>query len=235
MFAADSDQKTLWKHTVSNKEDWHRPVGDLRWLSQESSEVSIDAGRFTELKGIEKHVLDVLGAGVGQHWHETFAYRRRGEDTLSWGEPDEWINVQWLRTLSLRGARPLSGLIDRLRESYASLQEALESARLHLLNEIYEFRDHERVLTFLSEHPVLIVFLEESYVYLQTHFGVKARYVLEVVDDPEVSNRRSLVVYIVVSLSIDEALTKLDLLDRDWYLRHIDEVGELVNFNLEFE
>lgn len=211
------------------------PIGSLGWLvgEQENSEYLSDEPVLAS--HIERYMVDVLGATVERDRFETFAYRRRGEDTLTWGEPDEWMVVQWFRLLSQLGTGFPSRLEGRLWKSYTAFREALIRTRIFAIGQIFELRDTKSVRNFLCKNPSLLSFLDESYFYLRKHFGIEARFILEIVKYPDDLSVESLVVFIATSLSVDEALTKLDALDYDWYLEQADRVGELVNFNIELQ
>lgn len=222
--------------TVEPIGDLHTsPIGNLSWLSGQEAHVLTHIDEETITKQIDRDMVDVLGATVEQDMEETLAYRRRGEETLTWGEPEDWIVVQWLRSLSQYSTQLPSALVERLRKSYTSLQEALESARFSIIGQYYELRNEEQVRDFLRNHPTLVGFLIDSYPYLHKHFGDDSKYILEAINYPEGSDFESLVVFIATSLSVDEALSRLDAVDREWYLDQLDLVGELVNFNLEMQ
>jgi hypothetical protein len=121
-------------------------------------------------------------------------------------------------------------------ESKLNEKEAVEqwlpipnSSRLH---ELYEFRADNHIIDYLQSHSELINFLLESHYYLEKYFGVSAKFELEVVQDPEAQHEQ-LIVYINIPLPVDEALTRLDRFDNDWFLDHINLLGHLINFNLE--
>jgi hypothetical protein len=112
------------------------------------------------------------------------------------------------------------------------LEEIIHTASSYKLEELYEYRNSDEVIDYLQSHPELINFLQESYCYLLKHFGTTAKIALEVVRDPEAQSKQ-LIVYVNTSLTIDEALNRLDSLDSEWFLDHISLVGHLINFNLE--
>ncbi len=86
----------------------------------------------------------------------------------------------------------------------------------------------------MHAYPQLVEVLLEAHVYLQKYFGPDPRVTLEVVSDPEVEGMDELFAYIVTTLSVDEALARLDRLDEEWFLDQIDRVDGRFNFNLEF-
>jgi len=100
------------------------------------------------------------------------------------------------------------------------------------LEDLYEHRDSEEVAHYLLSYPRLINFLHESYDHLLKLFGASARFALEVVQDPE-AQYKQLIVYINTSLPVEAALSRMDRLDREWFLDHVKSIGHLINFNLE--
>lgn len=117
---------------------------------------------------------------------------------------------------------------------YATLPDITESRRLHPLEEIYSLRDAAAVRRFLHTYPQLVEVLLEASVYLQKHFGPDPQVTLEVVSDPEVEGVEQLFAYILTSFPVDDALTRLDKLDEEWFLDQLDRVDGRFNFNLEF-
>lgn len=82
--------------------------------------------------------------------------------------------------------------------------------------------------------PSLLDWLVRSHAVLIAYFGSNAKFVLEAVDDPDVTGATNLVVYIMTRLAIDEAKRKLDAFDNDWFFDQIDMVGNKIFFNLAF-
>ena len=103
------------------------------------------------------------------------------------------------------------------------------SSRLH---ELYEFQGTNHINDYLQSHSELINFLLESHYHLEKYFGTSAKFELEVVHDPEAQHEQ-LIVYINTSLSVDEALIRLDRFDNDWFLDHVNWIGHFINFNLK--
>jgi len=46
---------------------------------------------------------------------------------------------------------------------------------------------------------------------------------------------KQLIVYINISLPVEAALSRMDRLDREWFLDHVKSIGYLINFNLDVE
>jgi hypothetical protein len=173
-----------------------------------------------------ERVLDALSASAWQTSWQTFGYQWRGEDTLNWGNLDNWIRIKWIGCL-IESARKYTCLMQ-----YGVLRDIVRSTRLHRLEEMYSFCDAAAVRDFLQTHPHLIEVILEAYPYLVKHFGPNPQVMLEVVRDPEAERLEQLFAYILTSLDADEALARLDRLDEEWFLDQSDRVGDLFNFNL---
>jgi len=180
-------------------------------------------------EALSKLVLEALGASAWQSSQQTFGYRWRGEDTLDWGNLENWIQIKLARDLVESARVPT-----RLMEYDALRQFIVESSRLRRLGEFYSFRDMPPVRRFLRAHPQLTEVLLEAHAHLQKCFGPDPQVALEVVSDPEAEGPDELFAYILTSLPADEALARLDRLDEEWFLDQLDRVGTFFNFNLEF-
>ena len=181
-------------------------------------------------EALSRLVLEALGASVWQSSQQTFGYRWRGEDTLDWGNLENWVQIKLARDLVASSP----GAQIQLAEYGALRQFIVESSRLRRLGEFYSFRDMPPVRRFLCAHPQLIDVLLEAHTYLEKHFGPGPLVTLEVVSDPEAADWDQLFAYILTSLPVDEAQARLDRLDEEWFLGQLDRTGDLFNFNLEF-
>jgi hypothetical protein len=176
------------------------------------------------------HILDVLSASAWQTSQTTLNYRWRGEGTLNWGDPKDWTQTGWV--LCLIGAS-LDDYYNVCLEQYGALQDIVRVTRLQKLDKMYHSRDAIVVQRFLQDHPHLIDMVFEAYPYLMKHFGPAPQFVLEVVSDPEADGWDQLFAYIVTSLPVNQALTRLERFDEEWFLGQLDRVGDLFNFDLE--
>jgi hypothetical protein len=86
---------------------------------------------------------------------------------------------------------------------------------------------------FLQEHKELVSLLNEAYQELRKYFSTEDLK-LELVADAEIAEDRQLFVYIFTSLSVTDALDKLDEFDECWWLDRIERANGLLNFNLRF-
>lgn len=118
-------------------------------------------------------------------------------------------------------------------ENYASLAFAGD-ARFRKIQDLYTFRNEAAIRKFLSKNAALMNVLIEAYPHVVRYFGDQSRIVLERVKDPEIQDADQLVAYVMTSLSVDEALERLNRLDEEWFLEQFDRVDGLLNFNLEF-
>jgi hypothetical protein len=86
---------------------------------------------------------------------------------------------------------------------------------------------------FLQAHQELVSLLNEAYQELRKYF-LSENLKLELVSDPEIAGEQQLFVYIFTSLSVTDALNKIDDFDDRWWLAQIDRANGLLNFNLRF-
>lgn len=89
------------------------------------------------------------------------------------------------------------------------------------------------IADFLQGHKELISLLNEAYKELRKYF-LTEDLKLELVSDAEIAGDQQLFVYISTSLSVTDALKKLDKFDEQWWLDRIDRANGLLNFNLRF-
>jgi hypothetical protein len=183
----------------------------------------------SDIEDLRNLVLDALAPSAWQSSQQTFGYRWRGEDTLDWGNLENWIQIKLARDLVESARVPT-----RLMEYDALRQFIVERSRLRQLGEFYSFRDALAIRGFLRAHPQLTEVLLEAHAHLQECFGPDPQVALEVVSDPEAEGPDELFAYILTSLPADEALARLDRLDEEWFLDQLDRVGTFFNFNLEF-
>lgn len=173
-------------------------------------------------------LVNVLGvAAWDEAYEQTFAYRWKGKDTLTWGNPDEWVFINWLRNRI--GVRQPS---EESLGQEKNLRAVIDLARLVRLQSLYRFHDIDKVKRFLLEYPAIMPSLLDARAALRKFFG-DTSISLEVVYDPEISNAKQLFAYIKTTLSPDRALEQLDKFDEAWYLKQAPEIGGILNFSLE--
>lgn len=89
-----------------------------------------------------------------------------------------------------------------------------------------------KVLDFLKERETLASFLiEDAYSKIREYFPTE-ELVLDVLTDPE-TNEKILIAFIRTDLSPEDALSKLEKLDEDWWLSAASRVEKLC-IHLEF-
>ena len=146
-------------------------------------------------EALGERVLDALAASVWETFWHTSSYRQKGEDTLNWGDPYNWIQIKWMRCL-VEGPPEHSSCL----RQYGALRKVITSTRLHKLEEVYPLRDALVARHFLLSHPQLIGVLLEAHPYLLKYFGPDLQVALKVVRDPEAEDSEQLFAYIFTSI-----------------------------------
>jgi hypothetical protein len=113
------------------------------------------------------------------------------------------------------------------------VEPGADTANIRELERLFAFRDAADVLEFLAGNPFLSHLLAESYDAIERYFP-GSRLCLEVVNDPESSSDRQLVLFILTSLPPQEAMTALSELDRDWWLDALEAAQGKLCVTLEF-
>ncbi len=121
--------------------------------------------------------------------------------------------------------------IKRFKELFALIEEftGLEYLRREVtsLNRIYTFRNPAEIYEFLSDNVYLIPQVVEAHKKIKEYFP-SSDLVLEVVTDPEAPDEKELVIFIHTNLTPDEALDRLEMFDRNWWLdASLDTEGKL--------
>jgi hypothetical protein len=94
------------------------------------------------------------------------------------------------------------------------------------------YRNPEAVKTYLTHNPEIEKFLGESQPALVSCFERPVDIVLELIVDPE-DGHEHLVGWIQSTDAVNKALEKLERFDEDWFLDHINDIGDKFSFNLE--
>ncbi len=211
-------------HSGLTSESLKHPVNPLTSKNQ-----VLEASKESEaLLARERVVFNVLASTVSQDLSDSQLYRSHGQESWSWGDPDEWIKIQWLIN-ALFGRDSALAL-----KQYPTLGQIVNDVQIGELEHYYHLRNAQQVREYLQSYPQLLQFLLDSYKRLRKYFGFEAKFELEVVTDPEVEYQtRFLFVYIRTSLDVDDALARLEQFDDEWYLDRFDKFGALVNFNLD--
>jgi len=129
--------------------------------------------------------------------------------------------------------------IERFKELFELIEKVFVGLEylhreLTLLNRIYTFRKPSEVSDFLSDNVYLVPLLVEAYGKIREYFP-SAKLILEVVADPEADKEKELVIFICTNLPPDEALDRLELLDRNWWLDASLDSSEKLCIHVEFK
>lgn len=200
------------------------PLDSTGWLASD-----ILGHKQDERDSFSKYIVDVLGVSAwDEAYDQTTGYRWKGKDTLSWGNLDEWVSINRIRELVRTGQKNTKTFV-----AETELRAVLIGTRIAKLEQTYFFSKPDEIRSFLLVHPMIISVLDEAKSALGKFFGNSVKVSLEIVSDPEVSNHRQLFGYINTDLSPEDALSCMDAFDNAWFLRQLNLVGGLFNFNLE--
>lgn len=104
---------------------------------------------------------------------------------------------------------------------------------IDLLERLYTFRGRPEVLWFLGRYPFLVPLVLEAYSKIGDYFPLSQVF-LEVFTDPEGIDEDQLVMFIATDLTPDEAVSRLDEFDEDWWLDALDQAQGKLCINVEF-
>jgi hypothetical protein len=201
-------------------------------LSFFASEQAATEGNYSSNKKMESALVDLLGATV---WKEsdqqTFGYRWKGQDTLTYGDPTIWIRNRLVQDYILD--RQILDVADFARQ-IDQVFSSLNRLAIAFLTRSFVFRNETEITDFLMTHPDLISVLIDARTALEKYFGEGTEIALEVTLDPEIPGFKQLFGYIQTgNLTPEEAMERLNALDEGWFLKQAEFVGGLFNFNLE--
>lgn len=169
---------------------------------------------ISEYRVVFESAARALLASAYFAYTSTSLYRIRGNDTLTIGKSDEWIERK--------------GAINIINAHYPSLD--LEDL---LLREVKMINPLE-IMKFLSENMDLQPVLLEANRMVKKIFGENAELILELRTDPEIEDDKILHANIKATGDIDEQLDKLDAFDKNWLIQRLDLVNRRVIFDLDF-
>lgn len=98
---------------------------------------------------------------------------------------------------------------------------------------LYSVSNSSKLLRFLEKNRHLIPIVFKAYKEIRKRFPSE-KLILESVSDPEAENEEEVFVYILTSLSVGEAIARLNNLDEEWFLSELPRTKGLFNFNLRF-
>jgi len=106
---------------------------------------------------------------------------------------------------------------------------------LTLLSRVYNFRRESEIFEFLEDKSSLIPLVVEAHERIRDYFEPSTELVLEVITDPEATEDYELVIFVRTNLSPDDALSKLEQLDEEWWLDASSDMREKLCIHVEFE
>jgi len=179
-----------------------------------------------------EYFVDAIGASAwDETYGQTFGYRWKGQDTLTWGNADEWILIKWLVQRLFAQEQVDASIFAKQEEN---LWVVVHETRIAQLETKYTFRNSVEVKKFLMENKQIFSVLWDARSVIEEFFGNNVSITLEVVNDPESNGVQLLFGYIhAESLSPDEAFERLNAFDEAWFLKQFDLTCGLFNFNLE--
>ena len=89
---------------------------------------------------------------------------------------------------------------------------------IHILEDLYTFRERKKVIGFLETYPFLVSLLLEAHYEVHEYFD-GAQLFLEVFSDPEKLEQEELLLYISTNMSPEEANRCLFEFDINWWLK----------------
>lgn len=179
------------------------------------------------IKLTQDALSEAMGSAVETSGNDTDAYRRVGDDSLTYGRTGRWIVTIYMPTLVD------SDQMKGLDVSVPDFQTQPLDLPIVTIYERYQMDNRGQVMGYLERYSWLPRFLVTAAEMLDRYFPQGTKYVLEFFTDPEQEDWDELFVNIRSELPIDEALDRLDAFDSDWFLDQIDKVGGVVNFNVE--
>lgn len=204
--------------------DVSREATDVRLNSVRDLQPSLITATYIGREG-----TSVLGGNINQH-----AYQMgRGSLALagSFGRHLPISNTKIagsIYTLSA-GISVVSGLIETLIAKTGSLE-----SQIVRLDDSFEFKDRNTVVSFLRENPLLVDLLFETRQKISHYFGPETRSALEVFTDPDDGDDHRLFALILTTFPSDEALSRLEQLDQEWWIQQPYEAKRLMNVDVEY-
>lgn len=119
-------------------------------------------------------------------------------------EPDLFEFIKSQEMLLQRLEARLKGIIDPIR-------------RIEELAEVYKFRRPNEVYAFLSEEQSAVSLISDAKRVIREYFP-KDEIFMEVLADPNSPNEKELLISISTSLPPEEAISRLDAFDDNWWL-----------------
>jgi hypothetical protein len=97
------------------------------------------------------------------------------------------------------------------------------------------YRNPEAAKEYLADHPEIEKFIEAARPTLNQFFGTPLEIILELVIYPDETASEELVGWIQQTGDVDECLIRFEQFEDEWFLDHMDQVGDKFNFNIEIK
>ena len=121
-----------------------------------------------------------------------------------------------------------------LKDVLVPLETGRQRHQISRLASMFKFRGRAVVAEFIEQTPIVIDSLFEAWQKINQYFSNQANAALEVFTDPDDSNDRRLFVLILTTLPSDEASSRLDQLDQQWWLSQPIDVKRVMNIDVEY-
>ena len=181
-----------------------------------------------EIIDLKDGILNAIGGVAWQRAGKTSLYRLKGQDTLTWGEVDDWIRVKIFIHLFEQ-----PNVTDYI-FNYQTVVKLDHLNNINEIREVYGISISKEVEEYLMNNPEIIDVILDAHPHIKKSFGSTFNLRLEIVRDPEVSGIEQLTAYIVTRISVDDALLSLSVFDDEWFLDQLDRFDNNFNFNIEF-
>lgn len=103
-----------------------------------------------------------------------------------------------------------------------------------MVEPLYDFRRPREVSTFLQAHPFLLPLLVEAHRKIAEYFDPSAKSILEVITDLESEGGRELFVLVPTHDTPEEALSRLERLDQEWWLDVLPQARGKMTIDVEY-
>lgn len=116
-------------------------------------------------------------------------------------------------------------------------QEAGAAALLwirSMVEPLYDFRRPREVSAFLQAHPFLFPLLVEAHGKIAEYFEPSTKPILEANTDPEAEGSQELFVLIPTHDTPEQALSRLDRLDQEWWLDVLPQAHGKMTIDVEY-
>ena len=160
------------------------------------------------------------------------------------GEASWWpyIDSQGQPALEFMGSSAAGGIFDQA-PVHSNMTTAIEPgilsiagervSRDELVSDKIHYRNAKAVDVYLTRHPGIMDFIKAAWPALIRCFGKPVDIVLEVMTYPEEAPYEELVGWIQSTDDVYVGLEKFERFEDEWFLDHLEQVGDRFNFNIE--